>query len=111
MSDETPYEKDQMIRAMCDDWAENHTHLQDLCREVGYGDFDVEGDGHGIRGIMELSDMLRVKAIPDEAIFAKELANALWEKSILRHGMFTPPQFAALCEAAIVDFLAKRKSV
>lgn len=43
--------------------------------------------------------------------FAKDLSHALWERSILRHGMFTPPQFAALCEAAIVDFLTKRKSV
>jgi hypothetical protein len=35
----------------------------------------------------------------------RELATALWERSTLRHGLFTPVQFRGLCECAIADYL------
>jgi len=48
----------------CDDWANDHTHLQNLCRQVGYDEHAVEGDEWGIRSITKLGDMLRAKCSP-----------------------------------------------
>ncbi len=61
------------------------------------------------RFFMEIDRARARKQIDADAQFAKDLAAALWERSILRHGMFTPPQFAALCESVIVEFLVKRR--
>jgi hypothetical protein len=36
----------------------------------------------------------------------RELATAFWERSTLRHGLFTPVQFRGLCECAIADYLS-----
>ena len=52
----------------CDDWAHDHTHLQNLCRDVGYDEKAVEGDKWGIRSITELGDMLRAKCSPPRTI-------------------------------------------
>ena len=52
-----------MLRAMCQDWADDHTHLQKLCREVGYSDDEVDGNSYGVPDIIELADMLRAKII------------------------------------------------
>jgi hypothetical protein len=35
----------------------------------------------------------------------KDLASALWERSALRHGLFTPVQFSGMCERAISDHI------
>lgn len=40
------------------DWAEDHTHLQNLCRKAGATEREVEGDSYGVPGIMELADLL-----------------------------------------------------
>ena len=45
----------------CNDWAEDHTHLQNLCRDVGYSKDEVEGNSYHVPGIAELADMLRAK--------------------------------------------------
>lgn len=49
------------------DWAHDHTHLQNLCREVGFSDHKVDGDKHGIPGIIDLGDMLRRRVSELEA--------------------------------------------
>ena len=50
----------------CDDWAHDHTHLQNLCRKAGYDEHAVEGDSYGIRSITQLGDMLMAKiALPN----------------------------------------------
>ena len=45
----------------CEDWAEDHTHLQKLCRAAGCAEHEVEGDRYGVPGIMQLADLLRDK--------------------------------------------------
>jgi hypothetical protein len=40
-------EKQEIIRRSCVDWAEDHTRLQNLCREVGATEHEVEGDSYG----------------------------------------------------------------
>lgn len=45
----------------CEDWAHDHTYLQNLCRKAGYDEQAVEGDRYGIRSIEELGDMLLAK--------------------------------------------------
>lgn len=48
-------------RHACEEWAEDHTHLQNLCRAAGCTEHEVEGDRYGVPGIMELADLLRDK--------------------------------------------------
>ena len=47
------------IRLQCDEWAEDHTHLQNLCREAGCSDLEIEGDNYGVPGIIDLANSLR----------------------------------------------------
>lgn len=49
----------------CRDWAEDHTHLQNLCREVGCTEYTIEGDSFGVPGIIELGDALRKRIPPN----------------------------------------------
>jgi hypothetical protein len=56
----------EINRRSCHGWAEDHTHLQNLCREVGCTEYEIEGDSYGVPGIMELADQLR-KRIPPNA--------------------------------------------
>jgi len=58
----------KIIKNECDDWAHDHTHLQNLCRQIGYDEHAVEGDKWGIRSITELGDMLRAKCSPPRTI-------------------------------------------
>jgi hypothetical protein len=53
--------KETMLREAHLDWADDHTHLQQLCRSAGYDKHAVEGDSCGIRSIKELADMLHAK--------------------------------------------------
>lgn len=46
------------------DWARDHTHLQKLCRERGFSEFEVEGDSFGVPGITDLADMLASAPAP-----------------------------------------------
>lgn len=55
------------IKTLCECWAEDHTHLQNLCREVGYSEDEVEGNSYGVPGIMDLADMLRSKIPPSDS--------------------------------------------
>lgn len=50
-----------MLRHACSDWAEDHTHLQDLCRAAGCTELEIEGDRWGVSGVMDLADSLRDK--------------------------------------------------
>jgi hypothetical protein len=52
-------EKQEIIRRSCVDWAEDHTHLQNLCREVGATEHEVEGDSYGVPSISDLADCLK----------------------------------------------------
>lgn len=51
----------KMQRDACEEWAEDHTHLQKLCREAGCTDDEVEGDSYGVPGISDLADLLQTK--------------------------------------------------
>lgn len=55
---EVAYQKTALTNLHAD-WAEDHTHLQDLCRAAGATEFDVEGGSYGVPDIIELSDLLR----------------------------------------------------
>ena len=50
-----------MNRNACEEWAEDHTHLQNLCRAAGCTEHEVEGDSYGVPGIIQLADLLRDK--------------------------------------------------
>lgn len=54
---------EKTINNLCQEWADDHTHLQNLCRAVGYDEHAVEGDSCGIRSISELADMLHAKTL------------------------------------------------
>jgi hypothetical protein len=45
-------------RSACEEWAADHTHLQNLCRAVGRAEHEVEGDSYYVPSISELADML-----------------------------------------------------
>lgn len=49
------------VKLLCEEWAEDHTYLQCLCKEVGYSEDEVEGDSYGVPGIQQLAKMLRDK--------------------------------------------------
>lgn len=44
------------IKLNCDDWATDHTHLQEACIKAGIPKEKV--DGYGVPGIMDLADMI-----------------------------------------------------
>jgi len=52
-------ELDTLVKRCCDEWAEDHTHLQDLCRAAGCNDLEIDGDNYGVPGIIDLSNSLR----------------------------------------------------
>lgn len=47
------------VRICCEEWADDHTRLQDLCREAGCTDFEIEGDSYGVPGVVDLAIALR----------------------------------------------------
>jgi hypothetical protein len=51
-------------------------------------------------------------ASPDRSAdeLAADLANALWETSALRHGLFTPVQFRSICERVIARRLHQQNT-
>jgi hypothetical protein len=53
------------VETLCRDWAEDHTHLQDLCLKAGYSPEEVYGDSYGVPGISDLADMLFEKIKPN----------------------------------------------
>lgn len=46
---------------MCEEWASDHTHLQELCVKAGIPREQTEADENGGKGIDELADMLFAK--------------------------------------------------
>ncbi|HEY5893078.1 MAG TPA: hypothetical protein VIT91_07595 [Chthoniobacterales bacterium] len=54
-------EQARLIRNCCDEWADDHTHLQALCLKAGCHEDQVSGDSHHVPGIQELADMLADK--------------------------------------------------
>lgn len=48
----------QMVKTLCDEWADNHTYLQMLCVRAGYSMDEVENGDAGMLTIQELGDML-----------------------------------------------------
>ncbi len=50
--------KKECITTLCSSWAEDHTHLQELCRRAGCTEMQVSGDSYGVPDITELADLL-----------------------------------------------------
>lgn len=46
------------IANLCEDWAEDHTHLQELCIKAGCDAETVYDNSVGILSISDLADML-----------------------------------------------------
>jgi hypothetical protein len=60
---------EELLRSMCRDYADTHTHLQRLCLAAGCPAHTVEGDSYGVPGIEDLADMLaRMAGVPEETI-------------------------------------------
>ena len=53
--------QEALIKRHCDEWADDHTHLQNLCRKHGFSEARVEGDERGIPTISDLADLLDKK--------------------------------------------------
>lgn len=51
-------EANETIRDLCNEWAEDHTMLQEACIRAGYSKSEVEGDSYGVPDIQELTKML-----------------------------------------------------
>lgn len=54
-------EQQKMIKSLCEDWAESHTHAQNVAKRVGVPEAKVEGDSYGVPCIEELVDMIAQK--------------------------------------------------
>ncbi|MEM6884061.1 MAG: hypothetical protein AAF571_03455 [Verrucomicrobiota bacterium] len=48
-------------REMRMEWAEDHTHLEELCKKAGCTDYEVYGDSYGVPTIQDLADLLYSK--------------------------------------------------
>lgn len=55
------------VRLCCEQWADDHTRLQDLCREAGCTDLEIEGDNYGVPGVVDLAIALRDRVSPHNA--------------------------------------------
>jgi hypothetical protein len=56
------------VETLCQCWAEDHTHLQDLCLKAGYSPEEVYGDSYGVPGISDLAAMLYEKTKSNTAL-------------------------------------------
>lgn len=52
---------DKRVKMLCQDWADDHSHLTDLCLKFGCDHAKVTGDHDGVPEIMDLADMLAAK--------------------------------------------------
>lgn len=48
----------EMFKTSCEEWAEDHSFLQELCKKAGYGDHAIYGDSYGVPGIQDLAQLL-----------------------------------------------------
>jgi hypothetical protein len=62
------------VRICCEEWADDHTRLQDLCREAGCTDFEIEGDNYGAPGVVDLAISLRDRVSHNAKVMARGLA-------------------------------------
>ena len=46
------------FKMSCQEWAEDHTYLQNLAKKIGVSPTKVEGDSYSVPGIQELADMI-----------------------------------------------------
>ncbi len=71
------------------DWADDHTHLQALCRAAGVPEDQVAGDEYGVPGIRDLADALAaaVKAAVEEM---RERAAKVVETNVEQNCMVLP---------------------
>ncbi len=49
--------QEKRIKLLCDDWAEDHSYMQNLCRRLGYSEVEIDGNGT-VLTIQQLADML-----------------------------------------------------
>ena len=69
------------VDTLCRDWAEDHTHLQDLCLKAGYSPEEVYGDSYGVPDVSDLADMLYEKTKSDDAYQPADRASTQPTKS------------------------------
>ena len=55
---------EKMNRFHCRDWAESHTHAQNVAKDLGVPSEMVDGDSYGVPGIEELVDMIAARVNP-----------------------------------------------
>lgn len=48
----------KLFKIACQEWAEDHTYLQELCLKEGLTEDEVYGDSYGVPGIQDLVEML-----------------------------------------------------
>lgn len=58
----------------CDEWADDHTYLQALCRKAGASIDEVEGGDDGMLTLQDLADMLESKLRAECAAKDAEIA-------------------------------------
>lgn len=51
-------EQDQMIKNLCDDWAEDDTHIENLCFKYGFTEDQVYGDSYFSLSLQDKVDLL-----------------------------------------------------
>ena len=47
-----------VVKTSCDDWASDHARLQQLAREAGCTELQVEGNSDGVPGILDLHESI-----------------------------------------------------
>lgn len=50
--------KEKLLKQSCDDWAEDHTYLQETAKRIGIDSKRIYGNSYGVPGIQELVDMI-----------------------------------------------------
>ena len=49
---------EEMFRVSNREWAEDHSALQELCKQAGCSDYAIYGDSYGVPGIQALAQLL-----------------------------------------------------
>ena len=92
-------ELERINKTSCEEWADDHTHLQKLCREAGCTEYEVEGDSYGVPCISDLADFLAGK-LASERAHADRLAEA-FSKYVEWHGPSWSNGEENYCEEAV----------
>ena len=51
-------DQEEMIKSLCDEWAEDDTYIEKLCFKYGFTEDQVWGDSYYTPGIMDKVDLL-----------------------------------------------------